>query len=293
MLRIGCELRDGEQRPESFLEMGKIANDIGANTFQYILHIPEYKTKTKDRSASSVKFVDEDISAFLQFAKENDIDQYIAHASQTMYLCAEKPETRERSREILRKDIKNLEHLPNALYVIHPDSRGNQSMEEGIEHVVNALKSVLTPEQTVTVLLETMSGSTNEVGGRFEEIQAIIEGVIKDNAMLSDKLGVCFDTCHVYAAGYDIVNDLDGVLKKFDCIIGLDRIKAVHLNDSKKDLGSKVDRHETIGDGEIGLEAFKRLINHPALRNLPFILETRQDPDGYKEEIALLRGLYI
>ena len=293
MLRIGCELRDGNQMPESFLEMGKIAKDIGANTFQYTLYLPENKSKSNPKPSSAVRFDYEDISAFLKYTKENNISHYIAHAAQTMHLCAEKEDTRDKSIKMLRKDIKNLENLPNALYVVHPGSRGKQSLEEGIDHVINALQSVLTNEQTVTVLLETMSGKGNEVGGSFDEISKIINGVIKDNDALSDKIGVCFDTCHVFDAGYDIVNNLEGVIDEFKQKIGLDRLKAVHINDSKNDLGERKDRHEKIGDGYIGLDTFKRTINHPKLRNLPFILETRHNWDGYKEEIELLRGQCI
>ena len=274
MLKIGCHLSVSD----GFLAMGKTAESIGANTFQYF---------TRNPRGGSAKAIDEkDIAAFLEYASQHRMSHFLAHAPYTLNLCSDKKHTREFARDTLEDDIKRVEYLPDGLYNFHPGSHVGQGMEAGISIISDTLNQILRPEQTVTVLLETMSGKGSEVGGRFEELREII-----DRVTLKEKLGVCLDTCHIHDAGYDIVNDLDGVLTEFDRIIGLDRLRAVHINDSKNPLGAKKDRHETIGNGHIGLDALGRVINHPALRDMPFLLETPNELPGYKEEIALLRGL--
>ena len=275
MLKIGCHLSVSD----GFLAMGKTAESIGANTFQYF---------TRNPRGGAAKAIDKkDIAAFLDFAEERGMSDFLAHAPYTLNLCSDKENIREFARNTLEDDIRRVEHLPNGLYNFHPGSHVGQGMETGITVIADALNQILRPEQTVTVLLETMSGKGSEVGGRFEELRAII-----DRVELKEKMGVCLDTCHINDAGYDVVNDLDGVLTEFDRVIGLVRLRAVHINDSKNPFGSHKDRHETIGNGFIGLQALERVINHPALRNLPFNLETPNELPGYAAEIALLRGLY-
>ena len=275
MLKIGCHLSVSS----GFLAMGKTAESIGANTFQYF---------TRNPRGGSAKAIDEnDIAALLDFASQRGMGDFLAHAPYTLNLCSDKESIREFARDALEDDIRRVEHLPNGLYNFHPGSHVGQGVETGISIIADTLNQILCPEQTVTVLLETMSGKGSEVGGRFEELREII-----DRVELKEKLGVCLDTCHVHDAGYDIVNDLDGVLSEFDRIIGLDRLRAVHINDSKNPLAAHKDRHETIGNGHIGLDALGRVINHPKLRELPFLLETPNELQGYAEEIALLRGLY-
>jgi len=257
--------------------MGKTAHSIGANTFQYF---------TRNPRGGTAKAIDEaDIAAFLEYAEEHDIKEYLAHAPYTLNLCSDKANIREFARDTLADDIKRVEYLPNGLYNFHPGSHVGQGMEAGISLIADALNSVLTKGQTVTVLLETMSGKGSEVGGRFEELREII-----DRVDICDKMAVCLDTCHVYDAGYDIVNDLDGVVAEFDRVIGLERLKGIHINDSKNPFESHKDRHETIGNGHIGLEALLRVTKHPALCHLPFYLETPNELPGYETEIALLRG---
>ena len=275
MLRIGCHLSVAD----GFFAMGKAAEHIGANTFQYF---------TRNPRGGSAKAIDaKDIAAFLAFAEERGMRQFLAHAPYTLNLCSDKESVREFARNTFEDDIRRVEHLPDGLYNFHPGSHVGQGMETGIAIIANALNRILHKEQTVTVLLETMAGKGSEVGGRFEELREII-----DRVELDDKLGVCFDTCHVFDAGYDIVGDLDGVLTEFDRIIGIKRLRAVHLNDSKNPIACHKDRHETIGNGNIGLAAFGRVINHPALRALPFNLETPNELEGYAEEIKLLKGMY-
>ena len=275
MLRIGCHLSVSD----GFLAMGKTAESIGANTFQYF---------TRNPRGGSAKAIDKnDISAFLEFASQHGMSDFLAHAPYTLNLCSDKEHIREFARNTLADDITRVEYLPDGLYNFHPGSHVGQGMETGISIIADTLNQILRPEQTVTVLLETMSGKGSEVGGRFEELREII-----DRVALKEKLGVCLDTCHIHDAGYDIVNDLDGVLTEFDQVIGLGRLRAVHINDSKNPLAGRKDRHETIGHGHIGLEALGRVINHPALRVLPFLLEKPNELPGYEEEIALLRGLY-
>jgi deoxyribonuclease-4 len=260
--------------------MGKTAESIGANTFQYFTRNP--------RGGAAKAINKKDIAAFLDFTKERGISDFLAHAPYTLNLCSDKENIRDFARNTLEDDIKRVENLPEGLYNFHPGSHVGQGMETGIATIAGALNDILRPDQTVTVLLETMSGKGSEVGGRFEELREII-----DRVALREKLGVCLDTCHVFDAGYDIVGDLDGVLTEFDRVIGLERLRAVHINDSKNPLACHKDRHETIGNGHIGLDALARVINHPQLRALPFYLETPNELPGYAAEIKLLKRLYI
>jgi len=259
--------------------MGKAAVSIGANTFQFF---------TRNPRGGAAKAIDRrDIAALLDFAREHGLGRFLAHAPYTLNLCSDKENIREFSRNTLEDDIKRVENLPDCLYNFHPGSHVGQGMETGIAIIADALNRILYDGLPVSVLLETMAGKGSEVGGRFEELREIIDRVV-----LSDSLGVCFDTCHVFDAGYDVAGDLDGVLSEFDRVIGLGRLLAVHINDSKNPLGSRKDRHETIGNGLIGLDALARVINHPALRGLPFFLETPNELPGYAAEIALLHSLY-
>lgn len=259
--------------------MGKEAVNIGANVFQFFSRNPR---------GSSVKPLDKkDIAAYLAFAGENNLQTILAHAPYTLNPCAADAGLREFAKKTMADDLARLEYTPGSFYNFHPGSHVKQGLEIGIAYIVELLNGVVKPEQSTTVLLETMAGKGSEVGSRFEELRAIIDGV-----ELPSHLGVCLDTCHVYDAGYDIVQNLDGVLAEFDNIIGLDRLKAIHLNDSKNPFASRKDRHEQIGRGSIGLKAVERIINHPALRDLPFYLETPNELPGYAEEIRLLKGLY-
>ena len=226
------------------------------------------------------------MEAFLAFAAENGIDIFLAHAPYTLNACAADDKIRTFARETMADDLQRMEYVPGNLYNFHPGSHVKQGVEIGIDKIADLLNEVLFEKQRTTVLLETMAGKGTEIGRSFEEIRAIM-----DKVELKDKLGVCLDTCHVYDAGYDIVNHLDEVLEQFDRIIGLDKLKAIHLNDSKNPFESHKDRHEKIGEGSIGIEAFTRIINHEKLKNLPFFLETPNEIEGYKQEIALLKEL--
>lgn len=275
MLKIGCHLSSSK----GFMAMGKTAVKIGANVFQFF---------TRNPRGSKAKPIDEkDISLFLAFANENGIAPILAHAPYTLNACSKDEKTREFALETMADDLLRMEYTPNSLYNFHPGSHVGQGAEQGIELIAGTLNQIIKPEQTTTILLETMAGKGTEVGRSFEELRAII-----DRVNLNDKLGVCLDTCHIHDGGYDIVNDLDGVLKHFDEVIGLDRLKAIHLNDSMNPCGAHKDRHEKIGKGYIGLEAFERIINHPSLHDLPFYLETPNELDGYAEEIKLLKDIY-
>jgi len=275
MLKIGCHLSVSE----GYLSMARTAVSIGANTFQYF---------TRNPRGGAAKAIDKkDIAAFLAYAEEQGISDFLAHAPYTLNLCSAKGEIREFAYNTLKDDICRVENIQGGLYNFHPGSHGGQGVETGIAIIADALNGILAPGQTVTVLLETMAGKGSEVGSRFEELREII-----DRVALREKLGVCLDSCHVNDAGYDIVNDLDGVLTEFDRVIGLPRLRAVHLNDSKNPMSSRKDRHETIGNGHIGLQALGRIVNHPQLRDLPFLLETPNELPGYASEIALLRGMY-
>lgn len=274
MLSIGCHLSSSK----GFLSMGKTASSIGANTFAFF---------TRNPRGGSAKAIDpEDAANLKAWMEAHDFATLVAHAPYTLNCCSDKPHARAFAREAMADDLVRMESTPHGYYNFHPGSHVKQGAEAGIEMIAEVLNEVLAPEQTTTVLLETMAGKGTEVGRSFEELAAII-----DRVELSGHMGVCLDTCHVHDASYDIVNDLDGVLEEFDRVLGIGRLKAVHLNDSKNPCGARKDRHETIGAGHIGIEAFERIVNHPALRDLPFILETPNELDGYAKEIALLRGL--
>lgn len=243
---------------------------------------------TRNPRGGKAKDIDpQDVQAFGQLAEENHFGKLVAHAPYTMNCCAAKENLRDFAREIMADDLRRLEMTPGNYYNFHPGSHVGQGAEVGISKIAEILNEVLTKDQSTIVLLETMSGKGTEVGRNFEELRQII-----DRVELKDKLGVCLDTCHVWDGGYDIVNDLDNVFEEFDRIIGLDRLKAIHLNDSMNPLGSHKDRHARIGEGEIGLEALVRVINHPATEGIPFILETPNDDEGWTHEIALLRNEY-
>lgn len=275
MLNIGCHL----SASKGYYNMGKEAVSIGANTFQFF---------TRNPRGGKAKEVDiKDVEKFLNLANENDFCKILAHAPYTINVCSADENIRKFGIDTMKDDLKNLEFVPGNMYNFHPGSHVGQGEEVGIKLIIEALNDVLNENQQTTILLETMAGKGTEVGKTFEQLKQIIDGV-----NLKDKLGVCLDTCHVYDAGYDIVNDLDGVLNKFDTVIGLDKLKAIHLNDDKNPFGSHKDRHEKIGEGSIGIEAFEKIINHPKLRNLPFYLETPNELDGYAKEIALLKNLY-
>ncbi|MEW9122479.1 MAG: deoxyribonuclease IV [Thermotaleaceae bacterium] len=275
MIKIGCHLSVSK----GFKNMGEEALTIGANTFQFFTRNPRGgRAKTIDES---------DVFALLELMKVNNFATVLAHAPYTLNACSADERVREFALEVMEDDLKRMEYLPNSFYNFHPGSHVGQGVEIGIEYIVKMLNALLNIEQTTIVLLETMAGKGTEIGGRFEELKQILDGVI-----LSKKMGVCLDTCHVYDGGYDIVNDLDGVLGQFDKIIGLDKLYAIHLNDSKNPYNSRKDRHEKIGEGSIGLEAITRIINHPKLRNLPFFLETPNELPGYAQEIKLLKNLY-
>jgi len=272
MLHIGCHLSSSA----GFLAMGREALSLGADTFQFFTRNPR-GSKAKDIDPA-------DAAALCALLKEHGFAKLIAHAPYTLNPCSAAEQTREFAYQTMADDLARMEFVPGQYYNFHPGSHVGQGTDAGISLITETLNEILQPEQTTTVLLETMAGKGSEVGGRFEELQRILDGVKR-----SEHMGVCLDTCHVYDAGYDIVGDLDGVLTEFDRIIGLNRLKAVHLNDSKNPFASHKDRHEKIGQGSIGLEALGRIVRHPALRGLPFCLETPNDLDGYREEIALLR----
>jgi deoxyribonuclease-4 len=275
MLRIGCHLSVSK----GFLGMGRDAVSIGANTFQFF---------TRNPRGGAAKVLNlEDVAAFNAFAEENDIRSILAHASYTLNPASPEQRLIDFVRQTMADDFDRLSHLPGAMYNFHPGSDGKRDRAEAIRSVVDNLNAVLQPKQQTIVLLETMSGGGSEVGGAFGELRRIIDAVKR-----GELLGVCLDTCHVFAAGFDVVNDLDGVIREFDKAVGLERLRAIHLNDSMFPLGSHKDRHAGIGKGCIGMEAFGRIVNHPALRDLPFYLETPNDLDGWAKEIAALRKLY-
>ena len=275
MLTIGCHL----SASAGYEAMGKEAVSIGANTFQFFTRNPR-GGKAKDINPA-------DVERFMSFSKENGIEKILAHAPYTLNACSADEGIRRFAKETMADDLRRMEYTPGNCYNFHPGSHVGQGPEAGIAMIADMLNEILTRDITTTVLLETMAGKGSEVGKDFEEIREII-----DRVSLDDKLGVCLDTCHVWDGGYDIVNDLDGVIAKFDDVIGLDRLKAIHLNDSMNVCGAHKDRHQKIGQGEIGLEALVRVINHPALKNLPFYLETPNEIPGYAEEIQLLREKY-
>lgn len=275
MLYIGCHLSTSK----GYLAMGRQAVDINANTFAFF---------TRNPRGGSAKAIDsKDVGDFLTLASEHSFGKLVAHAPYTLNACAADENIRRFAREAMADDLVRMEATPYNYYNFHPGSHVKQGTDAGIELISDCLNSVLKKEQTTTVLLETMAGKGSEVGRSFDEIRAVI-----DRTELSEKLGVCLDTCHVWDGGYDIVNDLDGVLEEFDRVIGIDRLKALHLNDSMNPLGAHKDRHAKIGEGFIGADALIRVINHPKLRELPVILETPNDIEGYAKEIAFLRQNY-
>ena len=274
MFYIGCHLSCSK----GFTAMERDAERIGATTFQFF---------TRNPRGSSVKALDlEDIREFLKRKEEKGLGTLVAHAPYTLNACSADEKVREFARNTMADDLERLEHTPGNVYNFHPGSHVKQGTETGIRLIAETLNAILKPEQSTIVLLETMAGKGSEVGSRFEELREIL-----DRVELSEKMGVCLDTCHVWDGGYDIAGDLDGVLTEFDRIVGLSRLKAVHLNDSMNPLGARKDRHARIGEGHIGLDALARVVNHPALRELPFCLETPNDLEGYKREIGLLRSL--
>ena len=275
MLTIGCHLSSSR----GYLAMGKDAVKINANTFQFF---------TRNPRGGKAKDIDpEDVAAFLAFAKEHGINRILAHAPYTLNACSADEKIRDFARRTMADDLLRMEYTPGNCYNFHPGSHVKQGVETGISYIAEMLNTILKPEQTTTVLLETMAGKGSEVGGRFEELREII-----DRVELNSHLGVCLDTCHVSDGGYDLVHDLDGVLEEFDKVIGLKKLKAIHLNDSMNPLGSHKDRHQRLGEGTLGLEALTRIINHTALRDLPFYLETPNDLAGYAGEIALMKAAY-
>ncbi len=273
MLKIGCHLSVSK----GFLQMGKDAVSIGANTMQFFTRNPR-GSKAKDLDLK-------DIESFLSFSKENGLSHFLAHAPYTLNPCSANSETREFAFETMADDLKRLEYLGGTLYNFHPGSHTGQGAEVGIDQIAQMLNSILTTDIHSTVLLETMAGKGTEVGKNFNEIYEILSKV-----NLSKKMGVCIDTCHIHDGGYDIVNNLDGVIDEFDKTIGLKYLKAIHLNDSMNPLGAHKDRHEKIGEGHIGLDTFKSIVNHPALCDIPFYLETPNELDGYKKEIEILKN---
>ena len=271
-MHIGCHLSSSK----GFAAMGRQALELGADTFQFF---------TRNPRGSRAKDLDEaDAAALTALMAEHRFAPVVAHAPYTLNLCGAREENRAFALETMADDLRRLEHLPGQLYNFHPGSHVGQGEETGTALIAAGLNALLRPDQSTTVLLETMSGKGSEVGGSFGELRAIL-----DRVELGEKMGVCLDTCHVWDAGYDIAADLDGVLEEFDRVVGLERLRAVHLNDSKNPLGSRKDRHACIGEGCIGLEALVRVVRHPALRDLPFCLETPNDLAGYAREIALLR----
>lgn len=273
MLRIGCHLSSSR----GFLAMAETAESIGANTFQFFTRNP--------RGGAAKEWKEKDVKAMLEYFLQADIACPLAHAPYTLNACAKEARTREFALETFEDDLKRLEMIPGAMYNFHPGSHVGQGAEEGIRLIADVLNRTLWQEMSTTVLLETMAGKGSEVGCSFEELRAVI-----DKVELADKMGVCLDTCHVWDGGYDIVEHLDDVLAEFDRIVGLERLRAIHINDSMNPCGAHKDRHEKIGKGYIGLEAFRRIVTHPRLRELPFYLETPNELEGYQAEIELLRS---
>lgn len=275
-MRIDMLIGNHLSASKGYAAMGKAALALDANTFAFF---------TRNPRGGKAKEIDEkDVEKFLNFAKEHEFSKIVAHAPYTMNLCAAKEDVRSFSKEMLFDDLRRMEYTPGNYYNFHPGSHVGQGADTGIELIAEALNEALKPDQTTTVLLETMAGKGTEVGRNFEELREIL-----DRVELKEKMGVCLDTCHVWDGGYDIVNDLEGVLKEFDRVIGLDRLKAVHFNDSMNDCGSHKDRHARIGEGKIGAEAMRHVAVHPLLEGRPFILETPNDDEGYKREIHLVR----
>lgn len=275
MLYIGSHISSSK----GYAAMGRQAVKLGASTFAFFTRNP--------RGGRAKEMKEADIQKYLEIAGEQKFGPIVAHAPYTLNACAAKEDLRVFARETMADDLQRMEYIPGNYYNFHPGSHVGQGAETGIEKIAEILNDVLRPEQATTVLLETMAGKGTEVGRSFEELRAIL-----DRVKLQEKMGICLDTCHVWDGGYDIVRDLDGVLQKFDQVIGLQRLKAVHINDSMNPLGAHKDRHQKIGQGHIGMEAFVRIINHPSLRHLPFVLETPNDDEGWAYEIDMLKKAY-
>ena len=273
MLYLGCHL----SATNGNAAMVNTAQKIGANTFAFFTRNPRGSKAKKEDPSDAAK-----AAALL---KDYEFGPLVAHGAYTMNLCTADPEARAFAAEVLADDLRRMAALPGNFYNFHPGSHVGQGVDAGVEYISSALKQALSHDYPVTVLLETMAGKGSEIGGRFEELKAIIDAVGSPN------VGVCLDTCHVYDGGYDIVNDLDGVMAEFDRIVGLDKLKALHLNDSKNLFGSHKDRHACIGQGSLGLDTFRAVVNHPVLRGKPMILETPNELPGYQAEITLLRSL--
>ena len=275
MFYIGCHLS-----PSAGLRaMGETAVSLGATTLQFFTRNP--------RGSKAKPIAPADAAALIALCREQRFGPLVAHAPYTINACSKDERTREFARMTLADDLQRMEYLPGNLYNFHPGSHTGQGIETGITLIAETLNAILTPDIHTTVLLETMAGKGTEVGGRFEELREIL-----DRVEISDKMGICLDTCHVSDAGYDIIHGLDGVLAEFDRVIGLDRLKAVHVNDSLNPCGVKKDRHARIGEGYLGKETFRRVVNHPALQGLPMVLETPNELPGYAREIALLRDMH-
>lgn len=276
MLKIGCHLSVSK----GFYAMGKEAVSIDANTIQFFTRNP--------RGGSAKPIDEEDVEKFKELAKEHGINNLLAHAPYTLNACAATENIRTFAKNTMEDDLKRMEYFPGSMYNFHPGSHVGQGVEQGTDYIVEMLNEIIKPEQTTRVLLETMAGKGSEIGRNFQEIKNIMDRVI-----IKEHIGVCLDTCHIFDGGYDIVNRLDEVINEFDKIIGLENLYAIHLNDSMNTLGSHKDRHAKIGEGNIGLEALTKVINHPKLRDLPFFLETPNELEGYAKEIKLLRSRYI
>lgn len=275
MLNIGCHL----SVTKGYLHMAQVAHQLGGNTFQFF---------TRNPRGGSAKALDEnDARAMMAFMREHNFAPILAHAPYTLNPGSAETKGQDFAHLVFTEDLARMEHMPGNLYNFHPGTHGQNSMEDGIREVIQIMNDVLYSQQNTTVLLETMSGKGSEIGNTFEQLRAVI-----DSVKLTEKLGVCLDTCHVYAAGYDIVKRLDDVLADFDKVIGLERLKAVHLNDSMTPFDSRKDRHALIGEGSIGFEALTRVINHPKLKHLPFYLETPTDDEGHGVEITRLKAVY-
>lgn len=272
MIRIGCHLSSSK----GYESMAKDAIAIDANTFQFFTRNP--------RGGNAKAINEKDVERFLTTAKEKDITPLLAHAPYTLNACSADPKLRNFAKRTMADDLARMEYTPGNMYNFHPGCHVKQGVKTGIEYISQMLNEILSPDQTTTVLLETMAGKGSEIGGCFEELKQIL-----DLVDLSDHMGVCLDTCHVWDGGYDIVNHLDDVLNEFDRIIGINRLKAIHLNDSQNPLGAHKDRHAKLGEGYIGIDTFKRIVTHPILGKLPFYMETPNDLDGYAREIHMMR----
>lgn len=275
MLYAGCHLSS----VKGFENMGKEALSIGANTFQFFTRNP--------RGGKAKEIDSNDVERFLELSKKNKFGKLVAHAPYTLNPCSATKKVRDFAFMVMEDDMRRMEYIPGNYYNFHPGSHVGQGVETGIELIVDLLNKIITPDQPTVILLETMAGKGSEIGGRFDELAAIIDGV-----KVKDKIGVCMDTCHVSDAGYDIINDLDGVLKEFDEIVGLDKLHALHINDSLNPAGAHKDRHARLGEGHLGIETITNFINHPSLKGLPCLLETPNELDGYAREIKVLKEAY-